>query len=334
MAKPEDINGGKQTSRVSMNICSSTGTWLNGCLQPQMHYVHLSLEDPEGRLIARVALSYEQATRMLMYNGDVECTLEKYVGPDGKLTEEIVIPPKTVHARMKDRLDESTASVLKRLEDIRRDLDDMVEGDSKRSKAQLRELLSNVEVVKSHIVANRDFDVQKAEEELCEMQQNAMGQLGVYIQNKTGIEAHEQILKALLPISRPDEQLLIGTEITPVVDDYQLKVREKKSIDDMTSKQVAERLFIRLRQIENVLRNDKNNKVKEEETAGSYSNILPLFSCNATESKNHVNVTYVSYQGTTRLPLPEAREYLKFLLSIKTVAEFKTHYWYKRKQND
>jgi hypothetical protein len=184
-----------------MNIVSSTGTWLNGCIQKQHYYVSLNLEDPEGKTVARVALSYEQAARMLLSNGDVECTLEHYRGNDGTLIEEKVEPPKTIHERMKERMGNTQASLLNRVEDIRRDLHDMVNGDEKRNKGKIKELLQSVEVVKSHLKSNETFVVHQAEEELADMQNNAMGQLGMFLQSKFGLEAPKDALKQLLPIA-------------------------------------------------------------------------------------------------------------------------------------
>jgi len=193
-------------------------------MQPQHYYVALEAKDPEQKLVVRIALSYEQAAKMMLYNGEVECTLEQYRDTTGKLVSEKVEPPKTVHQRMKERLTETNEDLLKRVEDIRRDLYEMVNGDVKRNKGKIEELLDSIKVVQSHLKSNQSFVVQQAEEELQSMQNNAAGQLGLYIQTKLGVEAPVDAIKQLIPIS--DGPLLLGEPITPVKDDYELKPRE------------------------------------------------------------------------------------------------------------
>lgn len=304
------------TSHICMNLTSSTGTWLNGCLQPQHYFVSMNLEDPDGKIIARVGLSYEQAARMLLYNGDVECTLLNYRDINGKLVEEKVEPPKTVHQRMKERLGETRLTLLKRIEDVRRDLYEMVNGDAKRNKGKIEELLQSVDVIKDHFAANEDFVVQQAEEELGQMQSNAAGQLGTFLQSK-GVDVSIDVVKQMLPIS--NGQLLIG-EAKPVEDDYEMKKRGAKSIDDMTAMQVADIMFNQLKRLE-LTQSDEVTESKKH---------LDLFHANASARHGEkVNVTYIAYQGTHALELDEAKDYLKFLLKVKSIDEFKTHWHYK-----
>jgi len=126
-------------SKIKMSMVQSSGTWLNDCPQKQHYYVSIEIFNPEGRTsIVRVALSFEQVTRMLMYNGEVNCTLERYLGEDGKIHEEKVNPPETVHQRMKKRLDDAYKSLEKRIEDIRRDVYDMLNGNVKTGKNSLK----------------------------------------------------------------------------------------------------------------------------------------------------------------------------------------------------
>jgi hypothetical protein len=197
-----------------MTLTSSSGTWLKDCLQPQHYYVSITIDDPDGKILARVSLSYEQAAKMLLYNGDVECTLDKYRDEQGKLVEEKVTPPETVHQRMKDRLKETHSSLAKRLEDARRDVFDKL----------------------------------------------------------TALEAADVIC-------------------------FQLQKFEKQQ--------------------------SKSEKEKSQ-----------LFGSNASAKQNKVNIRYITHQGTSTLLLEQARDYLRFLLTIKDIKEFKTHYWFKGDKND
>jgi hypothetical protein len=310
MIKAHEINGGKETSHISMNICTSTGTWLNGCMQPQHYYVHMEIKDPNNKLVARIGLSYEQVARMMMSNGEVECTLIKYRGEDGKYVEEKVEPPKSVHQRMKERMGETQASLSKRLEDIRRDLYAMINGDMSRSKGKIEEILEAVKVVQSHYMGNETFVVKQAEEELGAMQNNAIGQMGIFLQSKFGLEAPADALKQLLPVI---EEKLLSTDAKPVDDNYDMKERLQKPIDEMTAMQVADLISDKLRQIERMLPEDGKR-------------IPHLYQTNAQESHGKVIVCYVSYQGQIPLTLDEAKKYLKYLISVKKVSEFKTHW--------
>ena len=312
----------RETSKVSMCLTSSSGTWLNGSLQPQHYFVSLDVKDPEGKELARVALTYEQAARMMLYNGDVECTLMRYRGIDGKMTEEKVEPPKTVHQRMKERLGETQVSLLKRVEDVRRDLYDMINGDEKRSKTKIKEMYDNIATIKAHLQGNEAFVVQQAEEELGEMQSNAAGQLGIFLQTK-GLDAPAEALKQLLPVS--NGPLLIGEEVKPVQDSYELKARPGKSIDSMTAMQVADVMSKRLRQLEqleNAVNVDRIEKSEQDKH---------LYNSGASETRSgKVSICYIGYQGHHTIELDEAKAYLKFLYSIKTIDEFKSHWHFNK----
>ena len=302
-------NPDKKTSTVSMNLTSSSGTWLNGCLQPQHYYVSLNIEDPNGEIVARVALSYEQAAKMMLYNGDVECTLERYRDKTGNLTEEKVEPPETVHQRMKDRLKDSHVTLAKRLEDIRRDVYEMLNG-GKSGKTNLTNLLHDIEVIQGHYSSNENFVVQQAEEELGSMQNNAAGQLGLFLQSH-GADLKQEDLLQMLPVS--SSQLAITDKAEPVKDEYKMKQREDKSIEDMTAMEVADRIHKLLKKFES-LQPDKGSEKAH------------LFGSGAFMARNKVSIKYISYQGTSILELDEAKAYLKFLLSVKDLKQFKRHF--------
>lgn len=293
-----------------MNLTSSTGTWLKGCLQPQHYYVSIDIKDPEEKILARVCLSYEQAAKMLLYNGDVECTLEKFRDLHGNLTNEKIEPPKTVHQRMKERLKQSHASIEKRLEDVKRDIYAMVNGE-KSGKKNLTQLLKDIEIIQSHYASNETFVVQQAEEELGTMQNNAAGQLGLFLQSH-GANVDKEDLCKMLSVGQPLS--IVDKSVAPVKDVYQLKQREEKTIDEMTELEVADQIYFILKNLEQKQPKDKDM----------------LFNCSVISSRSNVLIKYISYQGTTKISLEEAKEYLRFLLTVKDIKDFKTHFWFKK----
>jgi len=173
----------KSRSSVCMTLTSGSA-WLNGCLQPQHYYVTIDITDPEGKSLARVALSYEQAAKMLLYNGHVECTLQRYRDATGKTAVEKVEPPENVHKRMKRRLSETHKALLERIEDVRLSLHDMVNGDKKANKTTILNLLQEMDTIQNHFLENQSFILQQSEEELSSMQNNAAGQLSLFLQTK------------------------------------------------------------------------------------------------------------------------------------------------------
>lgn len=301
-------------SKVCMTLCSSSGTWLNGCLQKQTYYVSLTITDPDRKNVCRVGLSFEQAARMLMYNGEVECTLERYRGTDGKQKVEEVVPPETVHQRMVDRMGKTHNSLLKRLEDAKRDVYDMLNGNKPKGKKALEGLMHDIDVIKSYMKSNQTFVVQQAEEEVSHIQSNAVEQLGVFIESK-GLDAPKDLLTKMIPVS--NQPLLTDKKAVPVDDDYTMKKRDKKKISDMTAMEVGKTL---------------NNifKFVEEEQRDLPEDDRQLFMASAGHrGKRHVSVNYINYQGETKLSLENARSYLRYLGQFdKTniAANFKTHY--------
>jgi hypothetical protein len=292
-----------------MTLTSSSGTWLNGALQPQHHYVSLEISDPEGRALTRVELTFEQASRMLLYNGEVECTLARYRNTDGELVAETVTPPESVHSRMKARLGKVQESILNRVKDARRDVYEMINGDKKPGKNVLAKLLSDIDVINNHLSSNQDFVVSQAEEELGEMQSNAIGQLGIFIQSKTGLQAPEEALKNLLPTGTPTN--LLGKPVKPVVDNYTLKARSQKPITEMTAMEIADVIRQRIKFFENSLSDKSETSL--------------LYGASVRHVQNKVEICYVSYQGKHTLELEVARRYLKFLIMIEP-NQFKRHW--------
>jgi len=278
----DENNEMPKTSRVCMTLTSSNGTWLNGCLQKQHYYVSLTIYNPDREELVRVGLSFEQAARMLMYNGDVECTLERYRDVDG-------------------RMGKSHESLNKRLEDAKRDLYDMVNGNKPRGKKALQDLMHDIDVIQSHFKSNQTYVVQQAEEEVGHIQSNAVEQLGMFIESK-GIDAPKDLLTKMIPVS--NQPLLTDEKVEAVDDDYELKERKGKKIIDMTSMEVGRALNYLLRYVE---REQKSLPEKKRQ----------LFMAAAGElGKGGVSICYINYQGATKLSLDEAKQYLAHLASI------------------
>jgi len=292
-------------SKIIMTLVQSTGEYLNGCLQPQHFYVAIEISDPEDKTLCRIGLSYEQAAKMLMYNGKVDCTLLRYRNFEGKLISEKVLPPETVHERMKKRLNDTDETLKKRMLDMKKDLYDMINGNKKVGKNSLKDLLQQIDIIESHYGSNRDYVLQKSEEELGAMQDNLSGQLGLFLQAH-GIEGIKESLNKLLPTGVP---ALTDKRIDPVKDDYELKSRSEKAVEDMTSMEVADHISMLLSSFEKI----EANK---------------LFHASALESKGKVSIRYMSFQSHSLLDLDVAKRYLKFL---KTTDKFKSHYGFDSK---
>jgi len=299
----------KPTSTVCMTMTSSSGTWLNGAMVPQHHYVSLTVKDPEDRLVARVALTFEQMTRMLMYNGEVPCTLERYRGMDGQLIVEQVERPKTVRSRMKERLGESRQELRSRIADLKKDLYEAVAGGSA-GKRKLEDFLSQADTILSHFGENDDFVVQQAEEELGTMQTQVACQLGVFLQAQHGLNVDESTLVKLLPVGEASN-LLADKSAAPVVTGYKPKARATKDVYGMCAMEVADAINGHLRTWEATPWNKQQGEHQ------------PLFGANATHKGNKVEIRYVSFQGTHSLTLKAAQDYL---VGLNNAKEFKRHF--------
>lgn len=291
----------KPTGTVMMTMVQSSGQWLNGAMVPQHHYVALEIKDIEGAIIARVALTFEQVTRMLMYNGEVQCTLDKYRGKDGQLLTEQVEQPKTVRSRMKERLGNSRQELKARINDLEKDLYEALNKGSA-GKGKLQELHSTVQTIRQHFGENDDFVVQQAEEELGTMQMQAACQLGVFLQANHGLELDAKTLAKLLPVGEPGN-LIIDKSVQPVETGYVAKERPLKDPSEMTALEVGDEIHMRLKRFEAA--QPKNNE----------HNLL--FGASAGAKRNKVWIKYISYQGTWDVELEQARNYLTFLRNTK-----------------
>ena len=307
MSRSDDYS--KDTSKITMTITSSSGTYLSDTLQPQRYYVSLKVKDNEGSTVCDVGLSYEQAARMMLYNGEVPCTLLRYRDKDGTLMEENVEPPTSVHDNMMDRLGDVYTDLLKRIQDVKKDAYEIVQGRSKGKKA-LEQLLFDLGVIENHYQSNQTYVAERAEEEVAEIQSNAAGQLGVFLESHFGVGAKKDALISLID-SVKSQKRIEGPKTEPIIENYQKKPREEISLEEMTVSDVAIETNMRLKTIE--------SKIK---VAEKYSFLSGASAC---AKKNKVILVYVSYQGSSNLSLEEAKKYLSFLRGLKSADEFKTH---------
>ena len=309
----------KETSKISLHMISSTGTWLNESDIPQRRYVEIRMNDPEGRLVGRAAMTLDQFATFLVSNSECVCTLVDYRDGSKLLHEEVEVP-ETVMDRMTRRLGKSHKELLNRIEDLEKDVYEMVNGGSK-GKKKLEELLLSVRVVREHYSSNKTFTVQKAQEEVDKIQDNMRAQI-LNVASGLGMNVGEEDIKALegnrenLLMLNPSEK-----DSVPVVSDYEKKKRDVKLLEEMTAMEVADEISRRLIILSNQQKGDEKMDGDER---------VKLFMTSATPSKNNVHVKYISYQGHSSLTLREAKDYLKFLRGVDKIEDFKTHHWYKK----
>lgn len=304
-------------SKARLSRVSSTGAILKDCLHPQHYYLSLEIEDPDGKTLCRMAMSYDQFVQLLVDSSNTTVTLERYRSTSGNLIEEKVEQPQSTHDRMLDRMGETFQSLIKRLEDARRDVYEMVNGE-KPNKKRLTQLLQDIEIINSHLQSNTSFVVKQASEEINSLTENAKSQLSLFLASK-GVDTSKLDLTPMLEL--PSVKALPNyTE--PVQENYNLKEREQKSLDDMTAMEVADEINKILHKLEASQTKQKSESQDDEKTK--------LFMANATHSQSCVHIRYISYQGTTRFNIDDAKKYLKFLRTVKSINDFKTHYWFER----
>jgi hypothetical protein len=303
----------KKDPKICLTMVSSTGTWLRESLSPQHHFIALTIEDTEGKIIARVAMTFDQFTHMLVSNGETTCTLERYRDANGKMAEDVVTPPPTIEDKMKERMKEYRENLGARMNDVYKDIYEMMNSGVKPGKKKLEELLRDIDTVRSHFKANENFVMQQTEEELSQMQENARVQLSTYLKT-LGADIAPSEIKFL---SDPTATKLIASgETRPILEPYTKKIREDKPMEDMTSRELADHIHYHLRRLE---------ATQSEETAKDGHQILFSSGCSESGAKG-VNVRYVSYQGHSFLPNENARRYLIALRTIKDIKGFK-HHW-------
>lgn len=309
-------------SRIGLFISSSTGTWLNGALCPQHNYIHLQIDDPEGKRLCEIAMTFDQFTHMLVSNMSTLCTLLHYRDKDGEYKEEKVEPVESVSKRMTKRMGKVHEELSNRVNDLYQDVYEMVNS-GKAGKTKLKELLQEIKCFKDSFISNQNFTLQQGQEELDDMQNNMRSQLMSFV-NKLGGNVNEETIKKLE--GQPREVRLIEAKEEPTTTGYQRKERESKAISEMSSMEVADQLSMCLRRLENWELKYRDEATKKDK----YKN---LFGATSWHQRSTVYIKYKGYQSESKLSLEEAKAYLVFLRTVKTMDEFKTHWCFKNLQD-
>jgi hypothetical protein len=300
--------------KISLSVVQSSGTYLKGALNSQHRYMHVALKEDDNKIVAEAFLTFEQFSEFLVAGSETICTLRQFRPVGETLLQEKVTPPESVQKRTVDRFGESFSDLLKRIEDLRRDMHELVNGNAKPNKAKLSQLLNDVDTIKSHYRSNQTFVVKQGAEEVEKIQDNLRTQLS-FVMKEKGLNIEPNAIKALEGIAGMSEIHLLPSSEEPIIEKYEMKPRQQKNIDDMTSMEVAEAIHTHL-------------KYWEAQDKKTSSGMKQLYCAGAEHTKNSVIVHYVSYQQSTSLTLDEAKAYLKFL---ETAGEFKTHFWYNKK---
>jgi hypothetical protein len=320
----DDLLGRRKMSQAFMRQTNYKRN-LNECLHAQNYYIEFEIKDPEGELVCEAAMSYDQFVRLLLCQSEVTVTLVKYRGLDGEMKEEEVPVSPSVTDNLIEKFGDAGQSLNNRIMDARKDVYEMLNSGKKPSKKALEKLLHDIEVIESHNQSNMPYFVERAAEQVSDITDNAKSQLSIFAQNILNVDMSANDFapliesKSVLPL--PDKTAV------PIEDSYELAEREQKSIAEMSAMEVGDALTARLRQIE-AAENKYYNKIK-----GDYSDRKHLFGCHASGHGNKfVDIVYISYHGSSKTELEKAKRYLEFLLSVKSIQEFKTAYWFEKKE--
>lgn len=324
MKEKDDLLGRRKMSQAFMRQTNYTRN-LNECLHAQNYYIEIDINDPDGKLVCEVAMSYDQFVRMLLCQSNVTVTLIRYRGLDGELKEEKVPAPNSVKDNLIEKFGDAGESLGGRITDLRKDIYAMLNSGKVPGKRALQQLLADAETIEGHHQSNMPFFIDQASEQVAEITDNAKSQLSIFAQNILNVELSPDDFapliesKSVLPL--PDKTA------EPVEENYQLKEREQKPIEEMSAMEVGDALTMRLRQIENA-ENKYYNKIE-----GDHSDHKHLYSAHASGSGNKkVSISYISYHGPHNIELEKAKRYLKFLRGVKSVQEFKTDYWFEKEE--
>lgn len=301
---------------------------LNDCLHPQHYYVNLEIFDPDHKLVCEVAMSHDQYVQLMLSNGEVPVTLVRYRGLDGKLYKEEVDPPESVRDRYINSAKEEKESLKNRMADLRKDLYELLNSGKSVGKTKLSELLDQVKTLEQFFNANMEYILECGAEEISKIQDNARSQLSIFASQKFGVEKDSI---DFTPLIEGNNQLLLTEKSQPVKDDYQVKERIQKPIDEMTLMELSDNIHNKLKRIEKY--EDQyytENNLNKERTQ--------LYCPNVWVGKGCIEIKYINYQCSSSLSQEQAKKYLRFLNTINSVndfSKFKSHHWFdKGETND
>lgn len=283
---------------------------LNGCLTPQHRFVHFQFTDPENKT-TRVAFSFDQFAHFLVSNAPTDCTFLDYYSKEGVFKKEVIPDPESVQKRLKKNIGRVHTEQMDRLKDLEQTLYDIVNGNKSGGKKAIRELLHEVQVLKSHYDSNLPFQLEKAQEEVEKIQHNLRSQLTTLI----GVP-EERLME--LEGAQEEPKLLTGEKAVPVVSDYKRKTKKaNKPIEAMTSMEVADELNLHLKRLEAKAKPKKQGDVE----------VSSLWYASASEiNSTYISVTYVSYQGSNKVKVDIARKMLEHIRTVEDPEKLKRHW--------
>jgi archaellum component FlaC len=318
---------GKEMSHAFLRQQSGIGrgVYLNDTLNEQKFFIELDIHDSKGGLVCSASMSYEQFVRLLLFSGEVPITLTQYRDSNGNLAKEEVEKPKSAADTLLNDLSDSIGGVQDRITDMRKDLYELLNSGKTVGKKKLEELLSQIKTIESHYNSNIPFVTKEAANRVGEIQDNAMSQISIAVNQMIGSNMKPEDFKDM--ICGDSIMALPDHTVKPIEDDYELEEREVKPVDEMSNLELADTIHKYLRAIERA-----ENKYIEanpiENKDDEYGSRKLLYTANATEAKGGVSILYISYHTSHIIKTERAREYLKFLMGIKKYTEFKTDYWF------
>lgn len=308
----------RKTSTAYMTQIQHNGKVLNECLQPQKYYIRLDIKDPDGKMVCQLAMSHDQFIRLMMTNCEVPVTLDKYRGLDGKLITEEVPKPDSVQDRYVKRIDKVGESLKNRIVDLKKDIYEAMNSEKSIGKKKLEEMYHDLKVIENHYESNLSYMVECGAEEIAEIQENAKSQLTIFASQHFGADLKSTDFSLL--IEGKSHLALPGVSEPGIVDNYIPKERELKPVDEMTAMEVADAINDKLKKWWYIEDDYLNGKTREERENAS------LYYPSTSYTKDHIFIGYVNYHGKSKVELDVAKRYLKYLIDLKDLRDFKYHY--------
>lgn len=316
----KDLDLDKRFSTIYLRQVNGSGRkiYLNDTLNEQHFYIEMDVKDPDDKMVCKIGMSYEQFVRVMLGSSDVPVTLLSYRDKDGNLVKEEVEKTDSARDSLVKELKETIGSVNDRISDLRKDIYELVNSGKSVGKKKLEDLLDQIKTIETHYNSNIPFVTQEAVNRVGEIQDNAKTQLTIAMNSLINSNCFEpENFKSMI---EGDSQISLPDYTNdPTVEDYQKKERVEKPIDEMTNMELADKISIMLKKFEKL---EDKEKGKQEYSA--------LWCPTAIDVIGGVKIINVNYQGGCKVSPERAKAYLKFLRSINTFAEFKSHYWFDR----
>lgn len=163
-------------SKSSVHLTMASGQrFLNGSSVAHSNYVRLTVNSPDGRELVEVALTFDQFASMLVSSMETPCTVDTYWSVTDRCVrlQEVVKPPESVGARMRQRLDTRLDDMRTKLQNMEAELDAQIASGKPMTKTKLQELRKAISIYASHYDSNRDFTVLQAQEEVSSIVEQA-----------------------------------------------------------------------------------------------------------------------------------------------------------------